>query len=125
SLLTCKNGMKTLGQCASGKCATATTCCGDQGGPCCSDGTCAPGQLCIVNPDPNAGTCQPCGALNQLCCDGVCNGGTPNLVCHFGDAGQASNKCVLCGASGQRCCNSMSCDPGLTCTKHLGAGNYF
>jgi N-acetylmuramoyl-L-alanine amidase len=53
--------------------------CGDKGQDCCSESSpdeCKQGLSC------QEGSCQPCGALNQACCDnGLCNGG---LTCRDG-----------------------------------------
>jgi hypothetical protein len=56
--------------------------CGRRGDYCCAGGQCDPGLACLgFEVYGIYGRCQPCGAANQACCAGRCNG---NLRCTGG-----------------------------------------
>lgn len=113
--------------CAAGYyCVDGTNCvaCGDTNQPCCppdnscaSGGCCVGGQcvsnggLCYFGTSSTAcssGHCSGCGAIGQVCCQGICQ--DPYSFCNsFGT-------CEACGSPGERCCGAPGCRPGSTCS---------
>lgn|GEM_PF-2773338 len=83
--------------CGEDECGVNT---GNAGQPCCEFGVCFSADVECLN-----GTCQPCGGLTQVCC----NGGR----C---DTGECYNGfCRPCGGDGKSCCEGGVCNNGLVC----------
>lgn len=64
--------------------------------------TCSP--ACGVGFQCVAGTCEACGAMNEVCCGAACGA---NLSCQSG-------KCT-CGGPGEACCAGTTCNGGVSC----------
>ncbi len=70
----------------------------------CPEGACCPG--CGADEACLAGTCAPCGGLNQFCCGDRCAGA--DAICLGG-------RCAQCGRPGDPCCAGGGCVAPATC----------
>lgn len=140
----CNSGLTCifdLGESAEGKGGGAAigplTCvpCGGYGEPCCDPDSCDPGFVCEPCPDQNetqgggggengiivcpsgaSGVCEPCGGLEEDCCEGgVCDEGfhceplSGETIERGSGGGVPLQACLPCGALGLECCDGETC----------------
>ncbi len=96
----------------------STGTCGDEGGPCCNDGSCRRNDLGCDEHDK----CSPCGDEGAICCGGNpgCNSRTD--ICEFPSQSSNFPKCEPCGVAGKACCDpdgdgtpNNTCGPRMVC----------